>query len=46
VLRFAAAVHLHVLPPPLGFGPRPARRWHRRPGVQHEAGPDPPGKAR
>lgn len=45
-LRDVAADHLHVLPPPLGFGPRPVRRWNRRSGLQHEPGPDPPGESR
>jgi hypothetical protein len=42
-LRGVAGEQLRSLPPPLGLGPRTlARRSHRR-GLQHEAGPDPPG---
>lgn len=46
VLREIAALHLGLLPPPLGFKP-PARRGgeHQR-GDQHQAGPDPPGSLR
>jgi hypothetical protein len=41
-LRQIAASHLHALPSPLGFGPRPQRRWIR-PGYRHHStGPDPP----
>ncbi len=46
LLRGLAATHLHVLPPPLGFGPRPARRWNRRSGERHQTGPDPPRDCR
>jgi hypothetical protein len=41
-LREAVATHLQHLPPPVGFGPRPARGTSRRRSRQHEAGPDPP----
>lgn len=41
-LRAVAAAHLHGLPPPLGFGPRPVRRRHGADRRQHETGPDPP----
>lgn len=41
-LREIATPHLHALPPPLGFGPRPAPRRRRVPPPQHEVGPDPP----
>jgi len=41
-LRGEAVEHLAVLPPPLGFGPRPARRMPRPTALQQEAGPDPP----
>ena len=42
LLREIAAAHLHVLPPALGFGPRPQRRGNRRGLFQHSMGPDPP----
>lgn len=38
-----AAVHLHNLPPPLGFGPRPTLRRQHNSCFQHDMGPDPPG---
>lgn len=41
-LRGAVAPHLASLPPPLGFGPRPARRGISATALQQEAGPDPP----
>ena len=41
-LRGEAVEHLAALPPPLGFGPRPARRRPRPTALQQEAGPDPP----
>lgn len=41
-LRKKVARHLHALPPPLGFGPRPKPRPPRPSELQHEAGPDPP----
>lgn len=44
-LRAAAASHLAALPPPLGFGPRPARRRPSPTAAQQEAGPDPPPAA-
>ncbi|MHC4093562.1 MAG: hypothetical protein ACYSVY_25370 [Planctomycetota bacterium] len=45
-LREIGAQHLWALPRPLGF--RPARTRVRKPGqgVQHKAGPDPPGSGR
>lgn len=46
VLRSLADEHLHALPPPLGFGPRPLRRRRVRPASQQNPGPDPPAKAR
>lgn len=42
-LREKAGPHLCSLPPPLGFGPRPARRRPRPSAVQQHTGPDPPG---
>lgn len=41
-LREIAAAHLHVLPPPLGFGPRPQSRWIRPEHCQQHTGLDPP----
>jgi hypothetical protein len=45
-LRAEVAPHLAALPPPLGFGPRPARRRLSATALQQEAGPDPPSAAR
>jgi hypothetical protein len=42
-LREIGADRLHVLAPPVGFGPPCARRGQRGGEVQHETGPDPPG---
>jgi len=42
LVREIAAAHLHALPPPLGFGPRPQRRWIRPEHLQQSMGPDPP----
>lgn len=42
LVRELAAAHLHALPPPLGFGPRPQRRWTRPEHLQQSMGPDPP----
>ena len=42
LVREIAAAHLHALPPPLGFGPRPQRRWSRPEHLQQSMGPDPP----
>jgi hypothetical protein len=41
-LREKLSDQLHVLPPPLGFGPRPRARPRRATAVQHQVGPDPP----
>jgi hypothetical protein len=41
-LREAVVPHLGALPPPLGFGPRPARRRPSPTALQQETGPDPP----
>jgi hypothetical protein len=45
-LRELAAGHLGALPPPLGFGPRPARRRSRPTTIPHDPGPDPPSGSR
>jgi hypothetical protein len=45
-LRSAVAPQLGVLPPPLGFGPRPLRRRPSSTAVQQEPGPDPPSGKR
>jgi hypothetical protein len=42
-LREIGADRLHVLAPPVGFGPPRVRRRQCGGGVQHETGPDPPG---
>jgi hypothetical protein len=42
LVREIAAAHLHALPPPLGFGPRPQRRGTRPEHLQQSMGPDPP----
>jgi hypothetical protein len=43
-LRERVARHLSSLPPPLGFGPRPAPRKSKTKLLQHGMGPDPPDK--
>jgi hypothetical protein len=45
-LRLELTPHLVALPPPLGFGPRPARRRASPTALQQEAGPDPPAGTR
>lgn len=45
-LREIAEDSLPRLPPPLGFGPRPASRWHRPRPLQHDSGADPPDHLR
>ena len=45
-LREIGAAHLGALAPPVGFGPRPKRRWRRRRRSQQGAGPDPPPGSR
>jgi len=45
-LRGRVATHLPALPPPLGFGPRPARRRASSTGLQQRTGPDPPAGTR
>ena len=42
LVREISAAYLHVLPPPLGFGPRPQRRWITPRRRQHSTGTDPP----
>jgi hypothetical protein len=42
-LRGIAAAWLHALPAPLGFTPRRCGRGTVGEGIQHRAGPDPPG---
>lgn len=44
-LRAVAAPYLAALPPPLGFGHRPARRRPSPTASQQEPGPDPPSVA-
>jgi hypothetical protein len=44
--RAELAPHLGSLPPPLGFGPRPARRRPSPTALQQEPGPDPPAGTR
>jgi len=45
-LREVAAVHLHVLPPPLGLRPPPNGGGKAKPAFQQSVGPDPPGVQR
>jgi hypothetical protein len=45
-LRLELAPLLGELPPPLGFGRRPARRRPSPTALQQEAGPDPPADVR
>ena len=46
LLRAEVGAQLAALPPPLGYGPRPARRRGSATAVQQEAGPDPPSHSR
>lgn len=41
-LRSRAGLYLHILPPPLGFGPRPEEKKFKKNHFQHETGTDPP----
>jgi hypothetical protein len=41
-LRSIASLYLHILPPPLGFGPRPGSKKYKKNHFQHETGTDPP----
>jgi len=43
-LRVHAASHLHVLPPPIGFGPHPQDKKLKKTRFQHKTGTDPPSK--
>lgn len=45
-LRGLARAQVGALPPPLGFGPRPARRRPSSTALQQGAGPDPPPEPR
>ena len=45
-LREIAEQWLGRLPPSLGFGPRPARRWRRSTALQQDSGADPPAQHR
>jgi len=41
-LRGHASLYLHLLPPPLGFGPRPEKKKFKKNPFQHKTGTDPP----
>ncbi len=41
-LRELAASHLDILPPPLGFGPRPQEKYRGKNRFQQQTGTDPP----
>lgn len=41
-LRMNAEPYLHILPPPIGFGPRPQRKKLKKTPFQHKTGTDPP----
>ena len=41
-LRELAASYLDILPPPLGFGPRPQKKYRGKSRFQQQTGPDPP----
>jgi len=41
-LRMSAGPYLYVLPPPVGFGPRPQCKKGKKPPFQHKTGTDPP----
>ena len=41
-LRGRASLYLHILPPPLGFGPRPELKKFKKSHFQHKTGTDPP----
>ncbi len=41
-LRMHAEPYLHILPPPIGFGPRPHHKKYKKIHFQHNMGRDPP----
>lgn len=41
-LRMLASSYLDILPPPLGFGPRPKIKKSKKSHFQHQTGTDPP----
>lgn len=41
-LRELADSYLDILPPPLGFGPRPQKKYRGKSRFQQQTGPDPP----
>jgi len=43
-LRVFASPYLDILPPPLGFGPRPKKNKSKKSRFQHKTGTDPPQK--
>ena len=43
-LRMHAEPYLHILPPPIGFGPRPQHKRIQKRSFQHKTGTDPPQK--
>jgi len=43
-LRIYAEPYLHILPPPIGFGPRPQHKRIQKRPFQHKTGTDPPQK--
>jgi len=43
-LRIRASCYLHMLPPPLGFGPRITAKKIKKSRFQHQTGTDPPLK--
>ena len=45
-LRTRASSYLHMLPPPVGFGPRPTAKKIKKSRFQHQTGTDPPLKRR
>lgn len=41
-LRGHASLYLNILPPPVGFGPRPEKKKFKKNHFQHKTGSDPP----
>ena len=41
-LRGHVSLYLHLLPPPLGFGPHPEKKKFKKNHFQHKTGSDPP----